>query len=230
VFNFHGVGSLASDVIEPRELQIKISLAEENILEGIRNSVTKSIEIVEEVARVLGDLITLRFESAKNRILKSLAMYASCREAVKAIHLHFAQTSAVLLHNLHYLNLLNAFNQMLQNIHKMLLHLLSIGKRELSSNEKTLLSVQKFVALLNMYMKTVEGFLNAYLSRSQKSEELLSQMSRIAIDLEDYINDFASDDAYSMLPVLIVLDMEALAHSVTNLYEAILCLYQAKKS
>jgi hypothetical protein len=112
----------------------------------------------------------------------------------------------------------------------MLLHLLSIGKRELSSNEKTLLSVQKFVALLNMYMKTVEGFLNAYLSRSQKSEELLSQMSRIAIDLEDYINDFASDDAYSMLPVLIVLDMEALAHSVTNLYEAILCLYQAKKS
>jgi hypothetical protein len=112
----------------------------------------------------------------------------------------------------------------------MLIHLLPAGKNMVSSDEKALLSLQKFVALLNMYLKTSLEFFNAYLSRSPKTEELLNQLSKISNDLESYIKDLVLNNSHFNQLTPITLDMETLAYSATNLYEATLCLYLAKKS
>jgi len=228
--DFRGVSVLASNVIEPEELQLKVSLAEESIIESVRNAVARFVEIVDEISRIVEDLLSMRFEGARNRVQKSLATYASCKEIVETTYLRFARTSTLLMHNLHYLNLLNSLSSMLQNVHRMLIHLLPAGKNMVSSDEKALLSLQKFVTLLNMYLKTSLEFFNAYLSRSPKTEELLNQLSKISNDLESYIKDLVLNNSHFNQLTPITLDMETLAYSATNLYEATLCLYLAKKS
>lgn len=221
---------LTSGVIEPGEMQLKVSLAEESIIESIRNAIAKSVEIINDVNNVLEDFLASRFECAKNRVQKALATYANCKEIIGATYLRFARTSATLLHNLHYLNLLNSLNSTVQGIHRMLVHLLLIDKSVVSSNEKAVLGIQRFVTLLTTYLKTSLEFLNAYLSRSPRSEELLNQLSKISNDLEDYIRGLAANGFHLNSIIPLMLDMEFLAYSATNLYEATLCLYLAKKS
>ncbi|MCI4436400.1 MAG: hypothetical protein JHC33_06265 [Ignisphaera sp.] len=221
---------MASDILEPGEERIQLSLSEENILESLRNASVRTAELVNELLSVVSDLFASRFENARVRIQKAFALYDMCRDDVEKAFTYLAKVSLSLTYATHYMQVLNTFRSLLHQIQRLLLHLLAIDQSVVSTNPGAIVVMEKFAKLLSSYFNSLTALLNSYLEHSPKADTALEELAKASREIEAYIRELAFEKQGIELPTLIALNMEEVVFNAIDLYEALLCLHLARKS
>jgi hypothetical protein len=221
---------MASNILEPSEERIQLSLSEENILESLRNASVRSAELVNELLSVVTDLFASRFENARIRIQKAFALYDMCRDGVEKAFTYLAKVSLSLTYANHYMQVFNTFRSLLHQIQRLLLHLLTIDQNAVSLNPGAIVVLEKFAKLLSNYFSSLTALLNSYLEHSPKADTTLEELAKASREIETYVRELAFEKQSAELPTLIALNIEDIAFNAIDLYEALLCLHLARKS
>jgi len=220
-----------SDVIEPKQLQIQITLAEENLLEQLDNLYTKVIGIINEVQEMFNDIFQDRLEIVKTRITRVIGAYRDLRNNYRGILEYASRVSSALMTANHYLNILNASSDLLEKIHKLYIHF-SLVHNPSELNEDIIISAQKILSLLIECIDKLQNILRSYIGMPTRADKIIDDLSTSIQNLssyydESYVNSMR--EKINMLSVIIMDSLGDVVNSFIKIYEALLCLHVVKR-
>ena len=228
---------MASDVLEPRQTRIELSLAEENLIEQLRNIVLKLSNMMRDVNGVLDNIFNDMFESAKIKISRLLALYREIREDNRRIKLYLARISIGLQNSKYYLEIINETMNILESLYTVTTAISALTtKQNVVIKESSILYLQKIIIslsnLLNDYaelLKTLIGASAKFLEVSDRDIKTLNEIRDIFESL--FPNIFSEEDRdLIQIMLLIAQELRFIIKSSTNILEDLQCLQIVKQS
>ncbi len=228
---------MASDVLEPRQTRIELSLAEENLIEQLRNIVLKLSNMMRDVNGVLDNIFNDMFESAKIKISRLLALYREIREDNRRIKLYLARISIGLQNSKYYLEIINETMNILESLYTVTTAISALTtKQNVVIKESSILYLQKIIIslsnLLNDYaelFKTLIGASAKFLEVSDRDIKTLNEIRDIFESL--FPNIFSEEDRdLIQIMLLIAQELRFIIKSSTNILEDLQCLQIVKQS
>ncbi len=226
---------MTSDVLEPRQSRIELSLAEENLIEHLRNVILKIVNMLRDINGVLDDIFNERFEGAKLKASRLLAIYRDVREDSRRVQLYLARISIGLHNSEYYLEILNETTNILESLYIVSAMMMILTKNSITMKESSILYLQKIITalsdLLNNYAELLKIFIEApskFLEMSDRNIKTLNEIRDVFEELFSYI--FSKEDRdLAQIVLLITQEFRSIIKSSTNMLEDLQCLQIAKQ-
>jgi len=227
---------MSSDVLEPRQTRIELSLAEENLIEQLRNIILKLSNMVRDINSILDDIFNDMFESAKLKVPRLLALYREIREENRRAKLYLARISIGLQNSKYYLEIINETTNILESLYTVTTAISALIKQNVVVKESSILYLQKTMMslsnLLNDYaelLKMLIGSSSKFLEISDRDIKTLNEIRDI---FEGLFPDVLSGEDRNLVQIiaLIVQELRFIIRSSTNILEDLQCLQITKQS
>ncbi len=223
---------MSSGIIEPKQLQVQITLAEENLIEQLNGFFNKMTNIISEIDGMFNDVFQGRLEVLKTRIMKTLGSNRDLRGVYRSILEYASRVAPALISSNYYFNILHISSEFLEKVHRLCLHL-SLLHTPLQLNEDVIISIQKTLNLLIDGVNKLRSALRTYIEFPAKMDEALSELLKTIQNLrvyydESYIN--IKKENLDTISIIIMNDVDDIVNSFIGVYEALLCLHTMKRS
>lgn len=150
---------MSSEIVEPEIERIKLSLAEENLIEQIRNYITKVETFFQEIDVTIDDIFRHKFESAKTRVIKVYEDLRSVYGFQSTVARYAAKVSVTITHGYYYLSLVDSLTSLTDSLHKLVLDLELTCSVQPRLGETLILYIQNFVKQLREYISHIRSLL-----------------------------------------------------------------------
>lgn len=156
---------MTSEIVEPDIERVKISLAEENIIEQIHNYLVKLASVAQEIENTLDDIFKQKFESARTRANKIFEDFKSIYLTRSNIVRYIAKISILIANGSHYVSLAESLTSLTHSLHKLILDLELLSTMQINLNEtlsymfqNVTKQVREFIShLCNMFRYLVDN-------------------------------------------------------------------------
>jgi len=224
---------MASDVLEPRQTRIELSLAEENLVEQLRNIILKLSNMMRDINGLLDDIFSDRFESIKLKAPRLLTLYREIREDCRRVKLYLARISIGLQDSKYYLEIVNETTSILESLYTVTTILSALTKQNISLKESSIVYLQKIIMslsnLLNDYAELLKILIVAPTKFLEISDRSIKTLNEIRDIFENLSSDVFSDRDSVQIIVLIVQELRSIIKSYTNILEDLQCLQIMKQ-
>lgn len=222
---------MSSDIFEPKQIQVGITLAEENLLEQLDGFLSRLLNLMSEIDGMFNDVFQGRLEILRARIAKTLGISRDLRNVYRGILEYASRITPALVSGIHYLNALNTSSEFLESTHRLCMHL-SLLQPPLQLNEDVVIFVQKTVNLLMDSINMVRNTLKMYMELPIKVGEYISELLKTAQNLrlyydESYIKIMRKETNEVFIAVMN--DVDDMINSFIRMYEALSCLHAVKR-
>lgn len=223
---------MSSDIIEPKQLQVQITLAEENLIEQLDGFFNKMSDVINEINGMFNDVFQGRLEVLRTRIIKTLGVDRDLRGVYRSILEYASRVAPALVSSSYYFNILNISLQFLEKVHRLCLHL-SLLHTPLQLNEDIVISIQKILDLLIDGINKLRSILKSYIEFPIKVGDALSELLKTAQNLRTYYDESYTNikkENLNTISITIMDDVNDIVNSFMGIYEALLCLHTMKRS
>lgn len=226
---------MASDVLEPRQTRIELSLAEENLVEQLRNIVLKLSNMLRELNSVLDDIFNDMFESAKLKVPRLIALYREVREDNRRVKLYLAKISIGLQDSKYYLEILNETTNILESLYTVATIMMILIKQNTTMKESSILYLQKIVVSLSNLLNDYAELLKMLIGVPMRSLEISDKNAKTLNEIRDlfeelFPNIFSEEDRNSIQIILLMTqEFRSIIKSFTNMLDDLQCLQMAKQ-
>lgn len=219
---------MASEIVEPEIERIKISLAEENLIEQIRNYLVKLTIAIQEIENMVNDLFNQKFEIARvrgNKIFEDFKVIYSTRSALTR---YVAKVSMSIANGSYYMSLTDTISSLTNSLHKLVLDLELLTATQTNLGEGMLLSLQNILIRFREYVQNLCDIFKhlvespskvpSYATVLQKDFNEMLQMLR-----EIYVNK--GPGVYTHHIALLIHTLSTITYGLHDLGEKALWLY-----
>lgn len=223
---------MSGEIVEPEVERVKLSLAEENLIEQIRNYILKLIPLVQDTKNVLMDLSRHMFEGARSRAAK-------IREDFKTIHaLRFelvrysARLAVPIAYSSYYLSLVDTLTHLTNSLYKLATYLEYLGYSQIALLERVSTSIQNAMERLASFLSDICTILKYLIESPSKVPNTVSLIQKNWEELMQIIKDLYEGlgQEKAQGPLLLVASTAVdIASGVYVLGEKTLCLYIVRK-
>jgi len=227
---------MTSDVLEPRQTRIELSLAEENLVEQLRNIILKLSNMVRDINSILDDIFNDMFESAKLKVPRLLALYREIREDNRRTKLYLARISIGLQNSKYYLEIIDETINILESLYTVTTVISALIKQNVVVRESSILYLQKIMMslsnLLNDYAELLKMLIGAPSKFLEISDRGIKTLNEIRDIFEGLFPDILSEEDRNLVQIiaLIVQELRFIIRSSTNILEDLQCLQIMKQS
>lgn len=223
---------MSSDIIEPKQLQVRITLAEENLIEQLDGFFNRVLNIISEIDEMFGDVFQGRLEVLRTRIVKTLGVNRDLRNVYRSILEYASRVAPALVSSIHYFNVLSSSSEFLESTHRLCMHL-SLLQTPLKMDEDVVIFVQKTLNLLIDGVNRLRNALKIYIEVPVKMGEALSEILKAIQNLRTYYDESYTrviKGGIDMVSIAIMDDIDNIINSFIRIYEALSCLHAVKRS
>ncbi|ADM28180.1 hypothetical protein Igag_1377 [Ignisphaera aggregans DSM 17230] len=226
---------MTSDVLEPRQTRIELSLAEENLVEQLRNIILKLSNMVRDINSILDDIFNDMFESAKLKVPRLLALYREICEDNRRTKLYLARISIGLQNSKYYLEIINETINILESLYIVTTAISAIIKQNAVVKESSILYLQKIMMLLsnllNDYAELLKMLIGAPSKFLEISDRGIKTLNEIRDIFEGLFPDILSGEDRNLVQIiaLIAQELRFIIRSSTNILEDLQCLQIMKQ-
>ncbi|MEM3980288.1 MAG: hypothetical protein QXF79_03410 [Ignisphaera sp.] len=160
---------MSSEIMEPEIERVKLSLAEENLIEQIRNYITKVEAVFQEIDVTIDDIFRQKFESAKTRVVKVHEYLKSVYEFQSTVAKYAAKVSVTIANGYYYLSLADSMMSLTNALHNLILDLELTCLIQPRISETLVLYIQNFIKQMREYLSYIRNLSKV----PQKSPDLL---------------------------------------------------------
>ncbi|MEM1526263.1 MAG: hypothetical protein QW775_00480 [Ignisphaera sp.] len=169
---------MSSEIVEPEIERIKLSLAEENLIEQIRNYITKVEMLFQEIDVTIDDIFRHKFESAKTRVIKVYEDLRSVYGFQSTVARYAAKVSVTITNGYYYLSLVDSLMSLTDSLHKLVLDLELTCSAQPRLSETLILYIQNFVKQLREYISYIRSLLLYLIENPTKVPGLATLMEK----------------------------------------------------
>jgi len=224
---------MASEIVEPEIERVKLSIAEENLLEQMRNYVSKLAVLLQEIEVAMDDLFRQKFELAKTRIVKIFEDVKSIYEYKSSLARYASKISVSIANGFYYLSLVDSISSLTDTLHKLSLDLGLLCSIKSSASESLVISIQSTVGQLRDYITSIQELLLYLIESPSKVSGSATLIEKKFYDILQTLRSVHEDLGYELRePVLIniITTLTALAHNLHNLGEKTVWMYLIRAS
>uniref|UniRef100_A0A7C2VHY6 Phosphate uptake regulator PhoU n=1 Tax=Ignisphaera aggregans TaxID=334771 RepID=A0A7C2VHY6_9CREN len=219
---------MTSDIVEPEIERVRLSLAEENIIEQIRNYMLRIHDVLQELETVLDDLFKDKRESARARLVKVYENFRSIYSTQSALARYVAKVSISISNGHYYLSMIDTLNSLTSGIHRLLLSLGLLSSARTSLGENTMLSLDTIVKQFREHTSHICVTLRLLVENPAKIPSTASMMEKSFDNMLFTLRTLYLDsNRVSQDPLLMNLLalLSALAHNLYDIGEKTVWLY-----
>lgn len=219
---------MASEIVEPEVERVKISLAEENLIEQVYNYVSRLTSIVQEIKNVLDDLFNQRFEVAKVRSGKIQEDIKALQDLRFGLVRYVTKVSMSITYGSYYISLVDALTSLTNSLHSLILNLELLSSLRMAIGEQLILTLHNVLEQIKHIVSNVCNILKYIIESPSRVPHYISTLQKESGNLVQIFRDLyvglRLDESYA--PVALLLNMLGLVvYSVNNLGEKVACLH-----
>lgn len=222
---------MVSEVVEPEVERVKLSLAEENLIEQIHSYILKLATSFQEAKNILDDLFRQRFEIAKTRTNKLHEDLRNIYVSQSSLARYIAKLSMSVANGSYYISLMDVLTSLTGSIYRLMLNLelLSISREVI--DEAIIISIQNIVERIKAIMSCVCDIFKYLVVSPSKVYSYASIIEKefnelIQIFREVYVNQKLDANKLSIIMLMSILN--TIIQEVYSLGEKALCLYMIR--
>ncbi|MEM1646372.1 MAG: hypothetical protein QXL96_11050 [Ignisphaera sp.] len=224
---------MSSEIMEPEIERVKLSLAEENLIEQIRNYITKVEAVFQEIDVTIDDIFRQKFESAKTRVVKVHEYLKSVYEFQSTVAKYAAKVSVTIANGYYYLSLADSMMSLTNALHNLILDLELTCLIQPRISETLVLYIQNFIKQMREYISYIRNLLLYLIESPTKVPGLTTLMEKNFNEMlytirTIYVNQVGELQVPTLVSLLIALI--ALLHNFHIIGEKALWLYATRVS
>lgn len=228
--SWNGVTIMTSEIVEPEIERIKISLAEENLIEQIRNYVVKLLWIVQESQHIVNHLFDQKFEVARTRASKVVEEFKTVRNIRYNLARYVAKVAVSMIGTNYYVSLLDSITVFSNSLYKFILELELLSLRQTTIDESTILSIQSIIKNIGDYLTCLSDTLRYFIENPVKGAEQVSKIFRDGDNIIEMYRGIYLSQSHDLKPNSIhintlILLLGDIIQDLVNLGEKIVWLY-----
>lgn len=219
---------MASEIVEPEVERVKISLAEENLIEQVHNYVSRLTSVVQESKNVLDDLFNQRFEIAKIRSGKIQEDIKALQDLRFGLARYATKISMSITYSSYYISLIDALTLLTNSLHNLILNLELLSGLRMALSEQLILSLQNIMDQIKHIILNVCNVLKYIVESPSRVSHYISTLQKELGGLVQTFRDIYVGQRLgeSFAPIALLLNALGLVvYSVNNLGEKAICLH-----
>ncbi|MEM1542080.1 MAG: hypothetical protein QW101_03330 [Ignisphaera sp.] len=221
---------MTSEIVEPEIERIKISLAEENLIEQIRNYIVKLLWIVQESQHIANHLFNQKFEATRTRASKVVEEFKTVRDIRYNLARYVAKVAVSMIGTNYYVSLLDSITVLSNSLYKFILELELLGLRQIAIDESTILSIQNIIKSIVDYLTCLSDILRYFIESPVKGVQQISKIFRDGDTIIEMYRGIYLSQPYdlkhsSIQITTFILSLGNIIQDLVNLGEKIVWLY-----
>lgn len=222
---------VSSDIVEPEVERVKLSLAEENLLEQTRNYVVRFIWIVREIEHIIDNIFKQKFEIAKTRVNKIVEEFKIINTLRSTLTRYATKVSISIAGGSYYLNLLDTIVSLSNSSYRLVLGLELLSLKQIVIEDEVVLSIQNLIKNVEEFLTCLSDVMRYFIENPAKIEEQTSRIFRTINNMNETYRSIyllLSRDTKSGNDVYIVNFISLLGnfvHDLVSLGEKVVWLY-----
>jgi DNA repair ATPase RecN len=219
---------MTSEIVEPELERVKLSLAEENLLEQIRNYISRLEPLLHEIEGVMDDLFKQKFESARTRIAKVYEDLKSVYETRLSLTRYASKVATSIANGFYYMSLVESLTLVTDYMHRLSLDLTMLCSSRLSLSESLTIYIQNAVGQMREYLSSVREMFLYLIENPSKVSRVSTFAEKKFYDILQVLkNLYESLEYEKQEPMLLdtITTLTSLAYSLRDLGEKTVWIY-----